>query len=55
MNDSINDREPLAYAYEGDELYAVAYKKQAVWRLESMRELTVSRTPEGEDLGTYLP
>lgn len=45
----LDDREPLAYAYDGLSLVAVGYKETIVEHWEKATNYTVSRTPRGED------
>jgi hypothetical protein len=44
----LDDREPLAFAYDGLTLVAVGYQETIVEHWERATNYTVSRTPRGE-------
>jgi hypothetical protein len=46
--DHLDDRDPLAYAYDGETLAAICYNPQAVHLAEGFGSWTVVRTPDGE-------
>lgn len=46
--DHPDDREPLAYAYDGESLAAVIYNRQAFHLCDGFGPFTVVPTPEGE-------
>lgn len=48
--DHLDDRTPLAYAYDGLELVAILYTEEAVRECRDSSWLTVSRTPKGEEV-----
>jgi hypothetical protein len=45
----LDEREPLAYAYDGVVLVAVGYRTEIVEHWEEATSYTVVRTPEGEE------
>jgi hypothetical protein len=47
--DHLDEREPLAYAYDGLTLVAVGYHETIVGHWERATNYTVSRTPRGEE------
>lgn len=47
----LDEREPLAYAYDGTMLVAVGYREEIVTHWEEATDYTVSRTPRGEACG----
>jgi hypothetical protein len=46
--DHHDDRNPLGYAYDGDELVAILFKMEPLRDLEEKSVFSVVRTPEGE-------
>jgi len=44
----LDEREPLAYAYDGLSLVAVGYDEAIVEHWEQATNYTVSRTPQGD-------
>jgi hypothetical protein len=45
----LDERTPLAYAYDGTVLVAIGFREEIVDHWEQATDYAVSRTPRGED------